>query len=163
MGRDYLALFRAGLIAGAIQGITTIVVTPLMLAYADSRSSAGEPDQQLPISTISLLSVTYLLVATGVALTRHRYLAATSRDIRDTSRRRPTSDRNYLAGTLAACLSFAAMGCAAFALQPAPAAFIELDYHIGAHAAGPIVWAALMSVLAAAFGANAHAAANAMQ
>ena len=50
------------------------------------------------------------------------------------------------------------MGCATFALQPPPAILVDMNWHLGPHAAAPMLWSALMSVCVASFGANAHAA-----
>jgi hypothetical protein len=72
-----------------------------------------------------------------------------------------SSEPNRLAGTLAICLFFAAIGCASYALQPPPDILVALALYLGPHAAAPILWSALMSVCVAGFGANAHVATDA--
>ncbi|MEO6781636.1 MAG: hypothetical protein ABI407_10535 [Bradyrhizobium sp.] len=65
------------------------------------------------------------------------------------------------ARTLAICLFFASIGCASLALQSPPAILVSMNWHLGPHAAAPILWSALLSVWVASFGANAHAAVDA--
>jgi hypothetical protein len=155
-------LFKAGLIAGCIQVAVVLVVTPLVISYvpdSDNGSVSSDPGQTLP--AVASLRLIYLLLAAGVALTKHRYVVATSAQIRSASRLASPSEPERTAGTLAICLLVAAFGCASFALQPAPDIVAAMDWHLGSHAAGPIVWPALLSLGVAGFGANAHAAVDA--
>ena len=102
-----------------------------------------------------------MVLAAGVALTKHRYVTLTSTRIRHASRLMSTSEPDRTAGTLAICLFVASVGCALFALQPPPAILVSMNWHLGTHAAAPILWSALLSVCVASFGANAHAAVDA--
>ena len=148
-------MFQAGLVAGCVQIAVVLVVTPLVIAYA----LGSDDDRAFPV-VASLRSI-YLLLAAGVALTKHRYVASTSARIRHASRQLSPSEPERMAGTLAICLLVAAFGCASFALQPPPDMLAAMNWHLGDHPAGPIMWPALMSVGAAGFGSNAHAAVDA--
>jgi hypothetical protein len=61
---------------------------------------------------------------------------------------------------LQAQLLIAAAGFGILALRPIPLALVELASAVGCAAATPVIWPAMMSIFAAAFGANAHAAAS---
>jgi hypothetical protein len=160
--RGRLQLFQAGLIAGCVQAAIIVVITPLVLLFAQTRDNDPSASGRDPaLSVVSLLPLIYVVLAAGVALTKHRYLTLTSTRIRHASRLTSSSEPDRTAGTLAICLLFASIGCASFALQPPPAILVSMDWHIGLHAAAPILWSALMSVCVASFGANAHAAVDA--
>jgi hypothetical protein len=157
-----LRLFQAGLIAGCLQAAIVFVVTPLVILFAqyrDDDSSATGRDPAL--SLVSLLPLMYVVFAAGVALTKHRYVTLTSTRIRHASRLMSSSEPDRATGTLAICLFLASMGCASLALQPPPAILEAMNWHLGPHAAAPMLWSALMSVCVASFGANAHAAVDA--
>jgi hypothetical protein len=137
-------------------------MTPLVILFAqyridDSSTSGRDP----ALSAVSLLPSIFVVVAAGVALTKHRYVTLTSTRIRHASRLMSSSEPDRIAGTLAACLIFASIGCALLALQPPPAILVSMNWHLGPHAAAPILWSALLSVCVASFGANAHAAVDA--
>lgn len=155
-----LRLFQAGLIAGGVQAGTVLVMTPLVILFARYRhddTSSHDPT----LSVVALLPLIYVALAAGAALTKHRYVTLTSTRIRNASRLMSSSEPDRTAGTLAICLLFAAIGCASFALQPPPAILVSMNWHLGPHAASPILWSALLSVCVASFGANAHAAVDA--
>jgi len=155
-------LFQAGLIAGYAQVAVVLVVTPLVIAYApDAENGPGSSDPGQAIPVVASLRLIYLALAAGIALTKHRYVAATSARIRDASRRLSPSEPERAAGALAICLLVAAFACASFALQPLPDVLAAMNWDLGGHAAGPIMWPALMSVGIAGFGSNAHAAVDA--
>ncbi|WP_426440310.1 hypothetical protein [Bradyrhizobium genosp. P] len=131
----------------------------LFAQYRDDNAIASGRDPAL--SVISLLPLIYVVLAAGIALTKHRYVTLTSARIRYASRLVSPSDPDRLSGTLAICFFFASIGCASFALQPPPAILIAMNWHLGSQAAAPLLWPALMSVCVASFGANAHAAVDA--
>ncbi len=138
------------------------MTTPLVVLFAqywddDSNVSGRDP----AFSMVSLLPLIYVVFAAGVALTKHRYVTLTSTRIRHASRLMLTSEPDRTARTLAICLIFASVGCASLALQPPPAILVSMNWHLGSHAAAPILWSALLSVCVASFGANAHAAVDA--
>jgi hypothetical protein len=138
------------------------VITPLAIFFAqyrddDSSASGRDPAQSL----ISLMPLIYVVIAAGVALTKHRYLTMTTTRIRHASRLMSSSEPNRAAGTIAVCFLFASIGCASLALQPPPAILVAVNWHIGPYVAAPILWSALISIAVASFGANSHAAADA--
>lgn len=137
-------------------------MTPLVIVFAQYRDDdSNAPGRDPALSVVSLLPLIYVVFAAGVALTKHRYVTLTSTRIRHASRLMSSSEPDRATGTLAICLFFASMGCASLALQPPPAILMAMNWHLGPHAAGPMLWAALMSVCMASFGANAHAAVDA--
>ena len=157
-----LQLFQAGLFAGGVQAAIVLVMTPVVMLFIqvpDSASGASNPDRAF--SVVSLLQLIYVVIAAGVALTTHRYVTSTSARIRRVSRLMSSSEPDRVAGTLAICFLIASFGCASVALQPPPAILMAMNWHLGAHAAGPLLWSALMSPGVAGFGANAHAAVDA--
>lgn len=69
-----LRLFQAGLIAGCVQATTIVVITPLVLLFAQYRDNdSSASDRDLTSSMMSLLPLFYVVLAARVALTRHRY------------------------------------------------------------------------------------------
>ena len=138
------------------------MMTPLVVLFAQYRDDDSSTSGRDPaLSVVSLLPLIYVVFAAGVALTKHRYVTLTSTRIRHASRLMSSSEPDRAAGTLAICLLFASIGCASFALQPPPAILVSMNWHLGPHAAAPILWSALISVCVASFGANAHAAVDA--
>ena len=114
-----LRLFQAGFIAGGIQAGIVLVMTPLVILFAQYRDDDPDTSSRDPtLSLISLLPLIYVVLAAGVALTRHRYITLTSTRIRHASRLMSSSEPDRTAGTLAICFLFASIGCASFALQP---------------------------------------------
>ena len=157
-----LRLFQAGFIAGGVQAAIVLVMTPLVIFFAQYRDyDSNAPGREPALSVVSLLPLIYVVFAAGVALTKHRYVTLTSRRIRYASRLMSSSEPDRATGTLAICLFFASMGCASLALQPPPAILVAMNWHLGPHAAAPMLWSAMMSVCVASFGANAHAAVDA--
>jgi len=137
-------------------------MTPLVIFFAQYRDEdSNAPGRDPALSVVSLLPLIYVAFAAGVALTKHRYVTLTSARIRHASHLMSTAEPDRTAGTLAICLFFASIGCASLALQPPPAILVSMNWHLGSHAAAPILWSALMSVCVASFGANAHAAVDA--
>ena len=157
-----LQLFQAGLIAGCVQAAIIVVITPLVLLFAQYRDNdPSASDRDSASSVISLLPQIYVVFAAGVALTKHRYLTLTTTRIRHASRLMSSYEPNRAAGTIAICFAFASIACASFALQPPPASLVAMNWHLGSYAVAPILWSALISVAVASFGANSHAAADA--
>lgn len=137
-------------------------MTPLVILFAQYRDNDFSASGRDPaVSLISLLPLIYVVLAAGVALTKHRYARSTTTRIRHASHLKSSSEPDRLAGTLAICLFLASLGCASLALQPPPAILVAMNWHFGPHAAAPLLWSALMSVCVASFGANAYAATDA--
>lgn len=157
-----LRLFQAGLIAGCIQTAIVLVITPLIILFAQYRNDDSSASGHDPASSVlSLLPLIYVVFAAGVALTKHRYVTLTTTRIRHASRLMSSSELERAAGTIAICLLFAAIGCASFALQPPPVGLVAMNWHFGIYAAAPMIWSGIISVAVASFGANSHAAADA--
>ena len=147
---------------GGVQAGSVCVMTPLVILFAQYRNDdSGASGLDPAVSLISLLPLIYVVLAAGVALTKHRYVTLTTTRIRHASHLMSSSEPDRLAGTLAICLFLASIGCASYALQPPPGILVAMDLHFGPHAAAPILWSALISVCVAGFGANAHAATDA--
>ena len=157
-----LRLVQAGLIAGCIQAAIVLVITPLVILFAQYRDDDSSASGRDPASSvISLVPFLYVMLAAGVALTKHRYVTLTTMRIRNASRLMSSSEPERAAGTIAICLLLASIGCASVALQPPPAFLVAMNWHLGSYAAAPMLWSALISVAVASFGANSHAAADA--
>lgn len=154
-----LRLFLAGLVAGCVQTGIVLAVTPLVIFFTQyRRDDFGTSSRDPTLAVISLLPLIYVVLAAGVALTKHRYVTLTSTRIRHASRLMSSSDPGRAASMLTACFLLVSIGCASFALEPPPAILASMNWHFGPHAAAPILWSALWSVCVASFGANAHAA-----
>lgn len=137
-------------------------MTPLVILFAQYRDHDSSASGRDPaVSLVSLLPLIYVVLAAGVALTKHRYVRSTTMRIRHASHLKSPSEPDRLAGTLAICLFFASLGCASLALQPPPAILVAMNWYFGPHAAAPLLWSALMSICVASFGANAYAATDA--
>ena len=160
-----LRLFQAGLIAASPQLVIVVAITPLVILfeqYRDNNFGAHNPDPSF--SVVSLLQLTYLACAAGVAMTKHRYVILTRTRIRHASRLMSASEPDRTAGTIAIFLAIMSIECAVYVLPPPPVFLASIDWRIGPHAAaGPVLWSAFMSVCAASFGSNVHAAADATQ
>lgn len=157
-----LRLFQAGLIAGSIQAAIVLVITPLVILFAQYWDEDASASGRGPASSvITLLPLIYVIFAAGVALTKHRYVTLTTTRIRHASRLMSSSEPERAAGAIAICLLFASIGCASFALQPPPASLVAMNWHLGTYAAAPMIWSGIISVAVACFGANSHAAADA--
>ena len=128
------------LVAGCVQAAIVLVMTPVVVLFIqvpDNASGASNPDRAF--SVVSLLQLIYVVIAAGVALTTHRYVTSTSARIRRVSRLTSSSEPDRVAGTLAICFLIASFGCASVALQPPPAILMAMNWHLGAHAAGPML------------------------
>ena len=149
------------MVAGCIQAGLVSVMTPLVILFAQYRDHDSGASGDPAVSLIASLPLIYVVLAAGVALTKHRYVTLTTTRIRHASHLMSSSEPDRLAGTLAICLFLASIGCASYALQPPPVVLVAMDLHLGPHPAAPILWSALISVCVAGFGANAHAATDA--
>jgi len=115
----------------------------------------------MTLDTASLLPPVYLVIAVGLASTKHRFVNLTARRIRVAARRLHPTGVDHAVDTLHICLLMAALGFAALTLRSPPAFLTGFDWHLGASDAAPIIWSAIMSVGVASLGANAHATAQA--
>jgi hypothetical protein len=67
-----LPLFQADLIAGCAQAAIIVMITPLVIFFAQYRDDKLSASGLDPV--FSLLQLTHVLFAAGVALTEHRYV-----------------------------------------------------------------------------------------
>lgn len=156
-----LRLFQAGVIAACLQCVAIGLLTPLVILYAQHRIDHQGLLDPAALPVIPILRSIDLLLAAGLALTRHRIVDLTAAHIRAASRRMNRFEPDHAVNGLLVCLLFAAGGFAALTLGPPPSLLAGFGWHFGAFDAAPIAWSATMSVGAASFGANAQAAAQA--
>jgi len=163
-----LRLIQAGLIAACLQAIAVAVITGSVLLYLRAGFSRSSPliyaNQFSPqlTSALPFLTWAYLLTALGIILTGTRFVDATAFYLRIASRRMPSFAPGGAAKTLLVQLWIAAVGFAVLALRPPPGALVELAATLGCPVVAAIAWPGMMSIGAADFGANAHAAAAAL-
>src|SRR5882757_6269206 len=85
--RGRLRLFQASFVAGCAQIAIVLATTPLVLLFAQYRDDNTIASGRAPaLSVISLLPLIYVVLAAGIALTKHRYVTFTSVRIRYASR-----------------------------------------------------------------------------
>jgi hypothetical protein len=158
-----LRLFQAGAIAAGIQCVMIAVLSPLVILYGQYQiEDLKVPNtDMMTLDAMSWLQLAYLVIAVGLASTKHRFVDVTAMRIRGASRRLHPSGANHTVDTLLVCLLMAAIGFAALTLRSPPAFLTGFGWHFGASDAAPIIWSAIMSVGVASFGANAHATAQA--
>src|SRR3569832_291134 len=114
-----LRLFQAGLIAASLQLVIVVAITPIVILfeqYRDNNFGAHNPDPSF--SVVSLLQLTYLACAAGVAMTKHRYVILTRTRIRHASRLMSASEPDRTADTIAIFLAIMSIECAVYVLPP---------------------------------------------
>ena len=154
-----LRLFRAGLVAGALQLAAAGVTTAIVLLFAENKTLPS-----VDLQSISALLVwLYLLTSLGIVFTSADFVKVTARRISRASRSMsPTQPRN-VTEALMVQLWFAAIGFAILELRSPPEPLIAVsDYFFGSRDAASSVWSGVMSIGVAAFGANAEAARRAL-
>lgn len=158
-------LFAAGLFAGGLQ---TIVVTLFALvffqygAWEPISTSSGMSAEAQSSDTIAALRASDLLVALGLALSTNRFVSATALRIRQASRRMYPCRPDYASRALLVQLTIAALGSGMLALRMPPPTLDRIAEAAGWATAAPLIWSGTWSIVAAALGANAHAAAKAL-
>jgi preprotein translocase subunit SecG len=160
-----LQFFTAGIFAGGVQSIAVTITIFFFLqsGLLDLRSFGVGSETAAPLTkATALLTGVYLLTALGLALSRNRFVAATALRLRQASRRLYSVNPDYARMALLAQLTIAAVGSGLLALRPPPLPLIEFADANGCAAIIPLIWPAVMSVAAATFGANAHAAAESL-
>ena len=127
------------------------MITPLLIflaQYWDEDSSASGRDPAS--SVISLLPMIYVVIAAGVALTKHRYVTLTTTRIRHASRLMSSSEPERAAGTIAICLLLASIG-AHHCLAAASAILVAMNWYLVNYAVAPRIWSGTISVAVATF------------
>lgn len=156
------SLFRAGLVAACAQCMATGTVT--LVAFSAVRygipvetHTVADLDALLPF-----LRWCFVVIALGVALTSHRFVGFTAARIRFASQLMHQGEPDHATKSLLTQLTVASIGFAILVLRPAPDLWIAIARHLGWGWLGSVTWSSLMSVGAASFGANAHAARRAL-
>jgi hypothetical protein len=135
------------------------VATPLVIwlgrhELTMSWEISAEYDTQAAASLI--LPWVYLVIATGVVMTANRFIDLTAVRISHASRLMNPVEPNQAARTLLLQLSLVAAACAVMTVFP-PDLFARAFHALGYPHTASVAWSAIMSIAAAAFGANAHA------
>ena len=158
---EYMArLFHAGLVASILQLVGIGVATPLVIwlgrhGLTVSLEVSAEYDAQA--GSFSILPWVYLLIASGVAITANRFIDLTALRIRHASRLMNPTEPDQGARTLLVQLSVVAVACAVMTVHLPPDLFARAFHALGHPHTASLAWSAIMSIGAAAFGANAHA------
>lgn len=160
-----LQLLQAGLIAarrqlGAVL-IGTLFVSLLALHGFIVQDDSGT--ETCWISDSSFLVWAYLLVATGLSLTRGRSVYLTAERICRASYLMRLARPEYALVTLVLQLGLSAFMFAMFALRTPPEPLIQAASYFGCVSAASIIWAAAMSIGVACFGASTHAVLRALE
>jgi hypothetical protein len=94
-------LIQAGVIAACLQCLAILLLTPMVITFAQSR--LDEPDAHVDptrLSVTSFLQMTYLLIALGLAFTNNRFVDSTAEYIRIASRQMHPLEPNLAANAL---------------------------------------------------------------
>ena len=127
------------------------MITPFVILFAQSYDDGSSTSGDQVSSVISLLPVSYVIFAAGVALTKHRYVTLTTTRIHYASRLMSSSEPERAAGTIAICLFFCVRRMRNVWLAAASRLLVDMNWHLGSYAAAPILWSALMSIAVAGF------------
>jgi hypothetical protein len=129
-----LRLFQAGVIAAGIQCAAIVVLSPLLILYEQDQIEdlkVPNPDT-MTLNTTSFLRLVYLLIAVGLASTKHGFVDVTAKRIRGASRRLLPSGPDHIVNTLLVCLWMTAFGFAVLTLSSPPAFLAGFGWHFGA-------------------------------
>lgn len=162
-----VSVFRAGLVAACVQCVATGLLTIVIFSAVRygwilpenagiGTDPATDMDPLLPF-----LRWGYIVIALGVALTNHRIVEFTAARIRLASGLMRRSEPDHATRSLLTQLTVASIGFAVLGLRPAPDLLITIGRHLGGVWLGSVAWSGMMSIGAASFGANAHAASRA--
>ena len=149
-------LLHAGIVAARRQ-LAALVVFTLVL------SLTAQITENSWLSTTPLLPWGCLLVAFGFALTSNRSIEVTARRIRRGSDLFQVAGPKHVLIALTAQFGLAAILLAILALREPPNAITVVVEYFGVGSRASIIWAGVMSVGVACFGATAHAALTAIE
>ena len=161
-------LLQAGLVAAGRQLVAVVIITLLAsrLASVDllvrGASTISRGTQNIGILA-SLLLWMYLLVATGLALTKSQSVELTAAWIGHACSRMRLAKPEDALMMLVLQLGISAIAFAIFALRTPPEMLIDAATYLGFGSPVSIIWAATMSVGIAFFGASTHAALKALK
>lgn len=151
-------LFQAGLVASILQLVGIAVVTPLVIwlgRHGLTMSLEVSAEYDARAASFRILPWAYLVIASGVAMTANRFIDLTALRIGHASRLMNPTEPDQGARTLLVQLSFVAVACAVMTVRLPPD--LSARAFLGHPHTASLAWSAIISVGAAAFGANAHA------
>jgi hypothetical protein len=157
-------LFHAGLVATLLQLVGIGVATPLVhwLGGHGSTMSLEVSEDYDAQAAASFLPWVYLVIAFGVAMTANRFIELTALRVSHASRLMNPIDPDQAARTLLLQLSLVAVAFAVMTVRLPPDLLARAFHALGYPRAASLAWSAIMSIGAAAFGANAHATARSL-
>src|SRR4029453_9317156 len=145
-----LQLLHAGIVAVRRQLAAVIVLLLILLL-------AAPVNETFWLSATSFLTWGYLLMAAGFALTSEQYFEITASRIYRGSYLMQLVAPKHALKTLVAQFGVAAVLFAILGFWPPPQSIIVVAQYLGCGSAASVIWAAVMSVGAACFGASTHA------
>ena len=148
-----LRFLKAGLIAGTRQLVAIVLITSIAFLASEKAIFEGAPGSLSHPEII--VTWAYLLTAVGFALTQNKTLMLTAKRIGHATRLLGGERRSE---ALAAQFIIAAILFAFLALRPPPYFLTDVCQYAGCLPAAPVVWAGMMTMAVAFFGASAHAA-----
>ena len=163
-----LLLFQAGLVAACIQSTAAGTVTFAVFLAVQHKvivatsSNMGVDAGSEMNSLLPLLQGIYVLIALGVSLTDNRFVDFTAARIRHASRLMCPTEPDHATKSLLTLLTLGSIGFSLLALRPPPHMLFAAVGHFGTGWVASAAWSGMMSVAAAAFGANAQATRKAL-
>jgi hypothetical protein len=115
------------------------------------------------ITASPFLTWAYLLIATGLALTRSQAVDLTAERIRRATYLMHLARPEYALMTLVLQLGLSAFMFAVLALRTPPEPLIQAASHFECVSAASVIWAAAMSIGVASFGASTNAVLKALE
>ena len=146
-----LRLLQAGLIAACGQLVAVVIVTLSASQFLPDNFI----DQSGLIAGSPVFTWAYLLIAIGFALTSNRFVNLTADRFRRASR---LIGERRAAKMLAFQFGISAILFGTLALRSPPEFLMDGLHYVGGGSAASTVWAGVMSVCVACFGAIAHSA-----
>jgi len=152
-------LFQAGIVGAKRQLLAIIVVTLTLglLSKLGLTDPLVAPSSSGRLEVTPALTWTYLLLAAAMAILPKVVVDRTAARMRLIARHYSPSNPRKFSDELRAMLWLAAISDGVLTVVPPPAILLIISGSILSPAAGALGWAAVMSVGAAYFGANAMA------
>ncbi len=162
-----LRLLQAGLVAAGRQLAAVMIVT-LFLSRLTSYGLIGRDAlttcngiEAFGMST-PRLTWAYLLVATGLALSRSQSIDLTAERLRHASHLMRLARPEHTLMALVVQLGLSTILFAVFTLRTPPEPLTDVASYFGCASAASVIWAAAMSIGVACFGASTHATLRAL-
>jgi hypothetical protein len=151
-----LQLSHAGIVAVRRQLAAVIVISLILLL-------AAPVNETFWLSATPFLTWGYLLMAAGFALTSDQSIDITASRIYRGSYLMQLVAPKHALKALVAQFGVAAVLFAILGLRPPPQSIIVVAQYLGCGSAASVIWAAVMSVGVACFGASTHAVLKAIE